>query len=141
MPTKSLDEKDYGHSKFLTWGEDFIVMSAKVGLNTQIMDDMRELMSDAGFEGIGTEEFRMMTGPWMEDEEGKALGRMGQQNLSHGMHGFGETLWTKVSGWNMEDYERLVEKVVLEIRNDGLRTWLPIKVSCAQKRFEYKRRS
>lgn len=134
MPCKSLDGKDEATSKFIGWSNSMLSAGAGVKLNLRIMDDMLGLMKDAGFENIHEEEFRMLSGPWMEDEESKALGRIGQQNLTQGMYGFGETLHTKILGWSVEEYGRWVAAINKEIREDGLRTWLPVQVCHAQRR-------
>ncbi|KAF2169808.1 hypothetical protein M409DRAFT_52305 [Zasmidium cellare ATCC 36951] len=128
MPCKSLDEKDAATSKFIAWSNSMISVGSKIKLNLQIMNDMPDLMKNAALQDVQEAEFRMLTGPWMEDEENQALGRMGQQNLLQGMYGFGETLHTKILGWSVEEYQRWVDGITKEMREDGLRTWLPVRV-------------
>ncbi|KAK4506788.1 hypothetical protein PRZ48_000521 [Zasmidium cellare] len=127
MPCKSLDSKDEETSKFIAWSNSMVSVGNQIKLKLQIMNDMPDLMKAAGIQGVDLKEFRMLTGPWMEDEEGKVLGRMGQQNLVQGMYGFGETLHTKILGWSGEKYQGWVDGIRKEMLEDGLRTWLPVK--------------
>lgn len=135
MPCKSDDKQDEAKSKFIDWSNRMIAASGQLKLNLQITNELPNLIKEAGFEDANAEEFRMFTSPWAEDDESRALGRMGQQNLTQGMHGFGETLFTKILGWSAEEHDKFVESIVRELQEDGLRTWLPVKVCFARKKI------
>lgn len=133
FPFQITPSSDAASSKVVEWSNFMIEASSKLGLDTELMAKFPTYLENAGFVDIRTEEFKMYTGPWMEDEGLHELGRMGQKNLITGFPGFSKILFPKVLGWEMERYDAFMEETLDEMRTVKYKTWLPMKVCVARK--------
>ena len=120
-------------SKFMEIGEHMEKGMAIVGLNPHIASRFPEILAGVGFARPKLEDFRMILGPWPEDERRQHLGRMGLQNFNMGLRGFTEKLFTGVLGWSAEDYDKFIKEASRELNDGEAQFYVPLKVCFAQK--------
>ena len=133
MPTECMD-KSVGPatSKFVEYGMIFKENMPKVGLDPDLTAKIPKLLSNAGFSNVEVQSYKMFTGPWLDDEEEKELGKMGQANLIMGMYGFTHKLCTGLLGWSEERYGKWIKDTEEEILEGKFQTYLPLTVCFAQ---------
>lgn len=120
-------------SKLMTFSDFMEEGMLKNGLHPGIAGRFPELLSEVGFVQPKLESFKMIMGPWPEDERERNLGQMGLKNWNLGLRGFSEKLFTGVLGWSVERFEKFIEETLKELNDGRYRIYLPLKVCFAQK--------
>ena len=91
-------------------------------------------LSQAGFSGVRKETFKGPTSPWPQDRMGKRLGLYSQGNLLAGLRGFASQVFRGL-GMQPDEIEQFIAATERELRNDGIRSYIPTYVVYGQKPF------
>ncbi|TKA30621.1 hypothetical protein B0A50_02341 [Salinomyces thailandicus] len=132
LPFKSLDGTTSEQSKFMQFWEHLLEAMPKVGLDPGAMDRLPIELRGLGFAKVEQEEFRMLSGPWSDDAKEQELGRLGAANFKT-VSRHSSPLLVKALGWSEERRVDFVAGVEREIDECWFKTFLPLKITIAQK--------
>lgn len=133
FPTHCVNGSTAAESKVVAWGELMSSGMQKFGLDPYAMNQFPQQMQHVGLMNAKTDEFKMMSGPWGDNDHERELGKMGNKNYHMGFRGFTTTVMKGAHGYTDEQVEEQVRGVLEEIDTLKYKTYVPVKVVYAQK--------
>lgn len=112
----------------IRWGETLRAGFAKAGLEMNGIQGVDKSMRLLGFENIRSDDFKMMFKKSKDPAEQEGL-----ENLRHGIHGFANTLFTKVLGMSDDEEVTLSNATIDELDKGLVSSFLPMMVTYGQK--------
>jgi hypothetical protein len=93
---------------------------------TDIVQQYKTLMIEAGFENVTEHIFKWPTNTWPKDKRHKELGLWSLADFDEGLEGMTLALFTRVLGWSVEEYTVLLAKARTDLRNRRIHAYWPM---------------
>lgn len=137
LPLRCADESLSGTS-LERWGELMSEAARRLGrpMGTDVSGNYREWMEAAGFVDIEERHYMWPSNGWPKDPYMKELGRWNQVNIMDGLEGFSLALFTRGLGWQKEEVDIFVAKVIADCRNKKIHGYYPMPVFWGRKPYE-----
>lgn len=95
----------------------------KVGLDFSVSSRLEGLLNETGFVDVTVQWHKWPVGSWARGEKNKKIGRAWAEDLKIVSRGF-TTLFTKLLGWPVENFEALADNVRDEIDSGERYLWI-----------------
>ncbi|KAI9729694.1 MAG: hypothetical protein M1834_006644 [Cirrosporium novae-zelandiae] len=115
------------------WRKLTIAASEKFGRSMNVAGDLKKSFTDAGFENIKDDVFKLPIGPWPKNKKLKELGAFGRQNTIDIVEPAALALLTRVSGWSNEEAQVFFASVRQEIKDPKLHLYWRVHFVYGQK--------
>jgi len=94
---------------------------------------LKDWITDAGFENVIHEVFKLPVGPWPKDKRLKEIGSLNLLNLLDGMEAISVAPFTRCFGWTKEKVQMLLLGVRKDVQNPRIHAIYELHVVCGQK--------
>lgn len=117
-------------SKVIEWMELRLEATSKLGIDQTIAGRLPKALSEAGFVGVQTQDYKWPIGPWMEDERLRDIGNIHLELLQLAMMGLSKELFAHLG---MEEHQ--VTDLLDQVRKElGVgKIYTPVRVVWARK--------
>lgn len=99
---------------------------AKFGRRFVVASELRELMLDAGFEGVSLSRYKWPMNDWPRDPRYKELGAWNLHNGMAAADGLALAPLTRAHGWSREQVEVFLVDVRRDMRDRRYHTYVPM---------------
>lgn len=100
---KSEDGSVAPDSIFAKWGEVSLAAGDAFGKSLRTVDESKQGLVDAGFEGVVEHRFKWPVGGWSRDPKMKEIGLFNRLHWEQGIEGWCMFLLTNYLGWSREE--------------------------------------
>ena len=107
---------------FVKWSEGLIEGGNKVGLDFAAAKRLGPLLQAQGFTNINVKWQNFPVGPWAKGQKNKAIGRWWAHDMQEVARNTG-ALFTRVLGWEAEEFELFAAKIANEIDEGKRHMW------------------
>lgn len=95
----------------------------KMGRPTDIVQQYKSLMIEAGLVNVTEKVFKWPSNTWPKDPKYKELGAWNLINFDEGLEAMTMALFTRVLGWSMADYTVFAARIRNDMRNRKMHTY------------------
>ncbi|KAI8163223.1 Secondary metabolism regulator LAE1 [Colletotrichum sp. SAR 10_65] len=97
------------------WAQFLMESSTKLGAAWIDPPKLKDLMIEAGFEGVSMSTYKWPTNTWPKDKKFKELGMWNHENFMQGVEGMSIAPFTRALNWTPEE----VAVFLIDVRKDG----------------------
>ncbi|KAI8159340.1 Secondary metabolism regulator LAE1 [Colletotrichum sp. SAR 10_70] len=97
------------------WAQFLMESSTKLGAAWIDPPKLKDLMIEAGFEGVSMSTYKWPTNTWPKDKKFKELGMWNHENFMQGIEGMSIAPFTRALNWTPEE----VAVFLIDVRKDG----------------------
>ncbi|KIV92325.1 hypothetical protein PV10_06777 [Exophiala mesophila] len=121
------------NSAYNRWQHSLTEAGEKIGRTMNIIPQVKRMVTEAGFENITEDVYKIPLSPWPKDKRLKELGRYANVLMTEALQAYSLALFTRVLGWDQVEVELLLTGVRGDLRNLSIHLYSPIHWVYAQK--------
>ncbi|GME28113.1 sam dependent methyltransferase [Neofusicoccum parvum] len=130
---KSEDGSVAPDSIFAKWGEVSLAAGDAFGKSLRTVDESKQGLVDAGFEGVVEHRFKWPVGGWSRDPKMKEIGLFNRLHWEQGIEGWCMFLLTNYLGWSREEVMVYLGKMRTMLRDKHVHAYQDMSVVYGQK--------
>ncbi len=110
----------------LTWINQLLDASAKVGRDPNPGRQLEGWVNDAGFQNVTHHKFKFPIGPWPRDPKLKEVGLYNLVQILNGLEAFSLRLYCGVLGWTEQEVTVLLANVRKELKSNAFHAMIDL---------------